>query len=311
MQPSSLIFVVIVGVWAAFFVQYWVRRREHMATARSVDAFSETMRVLTVRDALPPVDTAAPRRSYAVSPARAVRPQVTVKRAEALLAKPVDPPAAEPGGGALRNPAGGAAYAVRFAPTPATRGLTFLVGILGTVVYAVLSAFGVLVPAAPLVPLALAVGGFLWVRAGVRRRAVTTRRAQRVPLASSSRRPAPHRATPNRTAPNRTAPNRTEPARPAAAASAPRREEIYDVDRVAATIAPAEPAASVAPPVLDEDDLPLTWDPVPVPRPTYALKAPARRVPITPQSLSADADDDVPEVFPVARPSAARRSAAG
>lgn len=301
MQPSSLIFVVIVGVWAAFFVQYWVRRREHMATARSVDAFSETMRVLTVRDALPPVDTAAPRRSYAVSPARAVRPQVTVKRAEALLAKPVDPSAAGPGGGARRNPVGGAAYAVRFSPTPATRGLTFLVGILGTVVYAVLSAFGVLVPAAPLVPLALAVGGFLWVRAGVRRRAVTTRRAQRVPLAASSRRPVPHRATPHR----------AEPARPAAAASVPRREEIYDVDRVAATIAPAAPAASVVPPVLDEDDLPLTWDPVPVPRPTYALKAPARRVPITPQSLSADADDDVPEVFPVARPSAARRSAAG
>ena len=50
MQPSSLIFVVIAGVWAAFLVQHWIRRREHIATARSVDAFSETLRVLKVRD---------------------------------------------------------------------------------------------------------------------------------------------------------------------------------------------------------------------------------------------------------------------
>ena len=49
MQPSSLIFVVIAGVWAAFLVQHWIRRREHIATARSVDAFSETLRVLKVR----------------------------------------------------------------------------------------------------------------------------------------------------------------------------------------------------------------------------------------------------------------------
>ena len=48
-QPSSLIFLVIIAVWAAYFVQYWVRRREHLATARSVDQFSESMRVLERR----------------------------------------------------------------------------------------------------------------------------------------------------------------------------------------------------------------------------------------------------------------------
>jgi len=26
-------------------------------------------------------------------------------------------------------------------------------------------------------------------------------------------------------------------------------------------------------PLVDEDDIPLTWDPVPVPRPTYTMKA--------------------------------------
>jgi hypothetical protein len=28
-QPNSLVFVAIVGIWAVFFVQYWVRRRSH------------------------------------------------------------------------------------------------------------------------------------------------------------------------------------------------------------------------------------------------------------------------------------------
>ena len=31
MQPSSLIFVAIIAIWAAFLVQHWVRRREALA----------------------------------------------------------------------------------------------------------------------------------------------------------------------------------------------------------------------------------------------------------------------------------------
>ena len=129
MQPSSLIFVVIAGVWAAFLVQHWIRRREHIATARSVDAFSETLRVLKVRDHGPEVDLdGPPRKSYAVSPTKAVRPQVTVKRAETLLSRPLpetDPAHEwEPG-----ESAGPAAYLL--IPDRATRGLTFLTGLLG------------------------------------------------------------------------------------------------------------------------------------------------------------------------------------
>ena len=52
-QPSSLIFLVIVAIWVAYLVQHWVRRREHLATARSVDKFSEAMRVLERRNPLP------------------------------------------------------------------------------------------------------------------------------------------------------------------------------------------------------------------------------------------------------------------
>ena len=46
MQPSSLIFVAIIAIWAAFLVQHWVRRREALSTARSVDRFSEAIRLL-------------------------------------------------------------------------------------------------------------------------------------------------------------------------------------------------------------------------------------------------------------------------
>jgi len=45
-QPSSLIFVAIIAIWAAFLVQHWVRRREALATARSVDRFSGAIRLL-------------------------------------------------------------------------------------------------------------------------------------------------------------------------------------------------------------------------------------------------------------------------
>ncbi|MBA2696506.1 MAG: hypothetical protein H0U62_11870, partial [Actinobacteria bacterium] len=82
MPPSSLIFVVILAVWAAYLMQHWVRRRDHIATARSVDRFSEAMRVLERRQRAPRIDSRAPApRSYAVSPARPAYPDVVVKRA--------------------------------------------------------------------------------------------------------------------------------------------------------------------------------------------------------------------------------------
>ncbi|MGB6005162.1 MAG: hypothetical protein WBG36_11185, partial [Ornithinimicrobium sp.] len=82
MPPSSLIFVVILAVWAAYLMQHWVRRREHIATARSVDRFSEAMRVLERRHQRAGVDFSTPvPRSYAVSPARPSAPEVVVKHA--------------------------------------------------------------------------------------------------------------------------------------------------------------------------------------------------------------------------------------
>ena len=41
-------------------------------------------------------------------------------------------------------------------------------------------------------------------------------------------------------------------------------------------------------PIVDEDDIPLTWDPVPVPRPTYTMKAKAERPEVAPAAVTPD-----------------------
>lgn len=82
MPVSSLVFVVIVAIWAAYLVQHWARRREDAAATRSMEDFSEAMRVLEKRPALPVTDLSTPRpHSYAVKPASAARATVDVKRA--------------------------------------------------------------------------------------------------------------------------------------------------------------------------------------------------------------------------------------
>lgn len=87
-MPPNLIFVVILAVWAAYLLQHWIRRRDHVATAKSVDRFSEAMRVLERGRSRSPMATSTAPRSYAVSPARPAQPEVVVKRAAAAM-KPV------------------------------------------------------------------------------------------------------------------------------------------------------------------------------------------------------------------------------
>jgi hypothetical protein len=77
---GSLIFVIIVAIWAAYLLQHWVRRQENSAAARSVDRFSKAMRVLERPPAvLEPEPTAS--HSHIGSPVRVIRPAVDVKRA--------------------------------------------------------------------------------------------------------------------------------------------------------------------------------------------------------------------------------------
>ncbi|MGL4745701.1 MAG: hypothetical protein ACRCXL_15110 [Dermatophilaceae bacterium] len=127
-SPSSLVFIVLVGVWAVYFLQHWVRRRDHIATARSVGQFSAAMRVLERRDRQvePDAAGAAPSSSSgsSVRP-KAVDHHAQPHRAASLLRPPAlhpprrqpEPMAAEP----MAAPPGGADDAGRVAgsaPTP-------------------------------------------------------------------------------------------------------------------------------------------------------------------------------------------------
>ncbi|KRE58882.1 hypothetical protein [Phycicoccus sp. Soil748] len=362
MQPSSLVFLVIIAVWAAYFVQYWVRRREHLATARSVDQFSESMRVLERRTALPVADLSVPSpRSYAVSPARAVRAQVLVKRAETTTFTMTATPGAttRPAPSAdleavegLRDGAWGweepapapgkagrdtghelAPAAVR--PARKVRGLTLLASLAAVLLALPLAAFGALPWVAVLVPVAAVVGSVAWVRQAVAAEQAARRASRPTAERPGAQRPAP-RAAAVPTAPRRPV-EREQATRPAASSGAstqleshteshtesepddtvteapaqPAASALYDFQEVErglaapATAAPAAPqptpAAAVEPaaelvvparPLVDEDDIPLTWDPVPVPRPTYTMKSRATRPAPTAADLVGDADTE-------------------
>lgn len=301
---SSLVFVVILAVWAVYLVQHWVRRREHLATAKSVDRFSESMRVLERRREMPrPELVEAAPRAYSVSPLRPARPQVVVKRGQNSLetAKP-----ARTRSKSKPRP--------RVFTAARVRGMALLVGVLALGAGATLSVteilpwWGSAAGAGTLVVL------FAGVRASVRRqrkkdtRAELARPVARAPkkrhtpkamqeapahafnaqsLAATTRRKGAAASKVERARPER----RAEPV-PAAAQGAPAAQAVaqggqvvaqaeavpvlYDLaqveDAVRAETARADVVATV-----EEQAAEGTWSPVPVPPPTYTLKAKAYR----------------------------------
>lgn len=269
MQPSSLIFVLVVAIWAVYLLQYWIKRRDHLSTVRSVDRFSAAMRVLDDhrmgRGAAEPMP-----RSYSVAPTRAARPEVTVKHAEATPAR------VERVGGVPRR----------------LRGLTLLAMITLVPLVAVPAVLGPLPWWAILVPLVGAVVAFVWLRRSVvaeRSAARRVRVERRQDVAPRAERPAAP------TAP--AAPART--AAPAAARPVARSTRVYDVaqDQDPVEEVVVEPVATVAEP----EPEPGTWQPTPVPRPMYTMKAKAERrepapVPASPAPAPAG---DVPQVIEV------------
>ncbi|MGZ4721147.1 hypothetical protein [Oryzihumus sp.] len=260
MQPSSLIFLVIIAIWAAFLLQHWVRRREHLATARSVDRFSDAMRVLERRAPVAdvPERTPAPR-SYAVSPTRVVRAATTSASATSGGSEAAG--AAQPAPRVRPEPALRPEPPVRFGPArpartrhvagvPARRlrGLSFLGSLVLLVATLPLAGFGVLGWWSSLVALGLLVADLAWLR-----RAAQVERAAR-------RAAACHR----------------EAARAPRGLAAPRVEPGLAWTGSAA--APAESAAAEPAEPVPADD-PDGWRPVPVPPPTYTMKARAAQPP--------------------------------
>lgn len=296
---SSLIFVVIVAVWAVYLVQHWVRRREHLATARSVDRFSEAMRVLERRRALPRPDVADPApAAYTVSPLRPARPEVTVKRgATSSAASAARPAASRP------SVAGPTAGATPVAPAPGVRRARRAAQVRAVVLLAASAVMVTLV--------ALGVSPVLhwgWSFAGVgvlgatlllvRRSAISQQARRRVTTARTAPRAASAAPRQQADAPQAdvaeltTTPQAqdsplaaqaraaagTMPARPARRVVdlEPARPSLFDIDEVEAGLAPAaEPEVAVADEALVAP--PGSWSPTPVPPPTYTLKAKAYR----------------------------------
>jgi hypothetical protein len=319
---SSLIFLVVIGVWAAYFIQYWVRRRDHLATARSVDQFSESMRVLERRTPLPAADLSTPtRQAHASAPVQSARAQLLLKRAA------TPPAAATVGTGVATNaprPAGGSARGTarpeaRSRVTARRNRAMVMLGALSTWLVAVplvaLGMLGAAYLAFPVVSVAIALA---WVR-----RNASSQAGRTAPAGSRSRstahdtlasRPGDQRVV--RTRPGQAAP--TAPVETEAAASNPAatglaetavaepavaatrvRGELYDLEAIETVnaLGAAHAAAALQPtqptrPLVDEDDIPLTWDPVPVPRPTYTLKARATRPAPAAADLVGDADTE-------------------
>ena len=288
--PSSLIFLVVIAIWAAYLLQHWLRRREHLATARSVDRFSEAMRVLDRGQAAPTsIRREETTRAYAASPIAPARPQVLVKRASA----PTAPVLSTPGVGSAssrlsRNFASystsARARAEELGSGRAVRTVLFVAALVFTVASVGLGLLDVVGAKTISVSVIALLATFVYLR-----RAVAAELATR----SAARRGvgAPRGAVKNRRSASSQSPSlRAAETAPEQFAAAVDRDEVFDVSAALYEPAP-EKAHRVRPPALDG-----TWEPVPVPRPTYTMKAmavQARPTPVEVTEVVEEVDDVV------------------
>lgn len=333
---SSFIFVVILAVWAVYLVQHWVRRREHLATARSVDRFSEAMRVLERRRALPRpgVSEHTPRASSVLL--RPGSPQVVVKRGVATAAGPTPDFRRAKQSARLRAVALGVSSVVMVALVvlSVTQVLPWWASFVGVLTLAATvavirwsvardrlprrqGASGPLArPAGPLdratAPAARAAGTLARATTPLGRAttplvrvagAVVARRTSGAARIAPAAEPGPVSASvptsPLAAQARAAAGHVVTPAAPAAARTARRAVDLeaappalYDIDAVETELARHTPEPSAA---AGEDpsaeELPAgSWRPVPVPPPTYTLKAKAPRGVVGPGSAELPMD---------------------
>ena len=267
MQPSSLIFLVLIAIWAAYLLQHWVRRREHLATARSVDRFSDAMRVLERRSPLTEFDLSSPRpRSYAVGPTRPPRREVVVKRAPSPKTSVPTLPASAATDAAVRPTrmfrllAGVSARRVR--------GLSLVASLALAVAVLPLAAFSVLPWWSVLVVVAILMADV----ASLRHAAVSGRAASRAMAQDRRRAAGPDRFQARDADYFRSGSEPLFESEPGYEETDADEEDDDDEDEgeVFGAVERAEVTERVE--LLVEVD-PSSWAPVPVPPPTYTLKA--------------------------------------
>ena len=274
MSPSSLVFVLIVVVWAAFLLQHWIRRREALVTARSVDRFSAGMRVLHRRERGEVHMTQdAPQRTSLRAGSTTVAPRAATggsgSHAVELDRHETNRPAlnhtdgdrAGAGSHAVERPAGQVrlggrvwrlAGRVTGRQVRAAALLLSLVLLVGTVL---LTPLGATPWWSPVIALGVTVGVVVWLRAAAVHERSYGRVHRATPAAAGSTPAAPVRET----APARSArpvvaqaPVETAPLDVAQPAPRVERDSFYDAQAVEAQFAapaPAKPARVVPPPV--------------------------------------------------------------
>ncbi|MET9886574.1 hypothetical protein ABZZ20_26235 [Streptomyces sp. NPDC006430] len=279
MSSSGLIYAVIVGAWAAYLVPMWLRRQDELNEARPTERFSTAIRLLSGR--------AGMERRYAkglrergdqeAEPQYRADPDVateTVNSVEADARALVVPPTrAEPRSAMAERHRREQRLQV-LARRRRTTALLFLIFTLGTVVAAV-GGLGYLW--APAVPALLLSTYIVHLRVQERRRFEFTMDRRRAEAAARQLR----ENRPRRREPEATAGSEPDPAPPVSPQEAGRRALVEQTDHAEWVDQQRERERG---PVRGD-----SWEPVPVPLPTYvtAPVAPRATGPATPDAWSA------------------------
>ncbi|MER7518954.1 gephyrin-like molybdotransferase receptor GlpR [Streptomyces sp. NPDC126499] len=304
MSSSGLIYAVIVGAWAAYLVPMWLRRQDELNEARPTERFSTAIRLLSgragmerryakeLRDRGRAVDGAAPD----VDPDAETEHLSSVDvrdfcapaaRTEARLEIPEPAPAAPaPAPAPARRGSSAAAERARRGKVLARRRRTTVILFLAFTVGAVVAAVGGLAFLwAPAVPAVLLSSYIVYLRVQERRRFVYVMDRRNAEAAAArlreSRRPAPA-AEPESAAPAPT------PSATVSPQEADRRALVEQTDHAEWVDQQRDrgPARGDS------------WDPVPVPLPTYVT------APVAPRA-SGGVDITDPETWSSARSSTA------
>lgn len=262
MRASSLFFVVIIAVWFIVMGQHWVRRREDLTTARSVDRFSDAMRVLERRPTVRHERAVTQHDSGAgiLYPQSSASAETSETETSETLAQP-----AAPRRGSFRISMPAVKVPNFAAPTRTVKAGALMASAAFTLLTAVLAVFSVVSWLLPLVGL-LATGTVI----ALLRRSAAAVRAQA--------------ASPKRTLVSETT--------SAAVASQPTKSDA-PFDIASPLLKKAEPAVDVEPveqvvktkrtrSAAEDEVFDAGWEPVAVPRPTYTMKAKAEREPVLP-----------------------------
>lgn len=326
-NPSSLIFVALVVVWAGWLLQHQIRRRQVLLTARTVETFSDAMRVLERREQVREPALAGARtslRAGSITSAGSITvagaPQPAQREQSELFQNQPNEVDMTTGSTVIDKVQG----ALREVPTVhasrRTRGIAFLAAVALFPITLIAVVAGALTPLALLGSLMLFAAVVSWLRSA----AIAERsRGRRSPARSPQRR-SDHsdRATrpvqPARSGtPVQSRQVPVQPARPetviAGAQTAQPQAESAVVDDVPFDAQPAPDAAAApaeqesAPQALAEsfqDETGLTepvaiadgtWSPVQVPKPTYTMKAKApQRAAPEPASYQNTPVEDLP-----------------